>query len=702
MSYEDRLPVVILLLLVGLGLFARTIYGRFLVLKAGKPETRWDLVENRVRALLEVGLGQAKMFKEPASGLLHALTFWGFVVLGARTTQLFVQGFSPDWPLPFIEPIYAPIKDFTAAIVLLSILGFFYRRLVVKPKRIAYSGEALLILGFIGGLMVTEFLFEGLHFGGMMATGNPEKIAYASEHVSHAPIGGFLANLFATSGIAPKTQEVLGELNYWIHLAIVLTFMNLLPLSKHFHVITSLPNVFLSKLEPKGALSFVPNIEKSLEEELPLGLSKTEDLSWKQILDLYTCTECGRCEVNCPAWTTGKPLNPKMIILDIRDHVYADQARIIAGGKSVATAQLAISGEVTAAEEEGAMPALIAAVNTDAIWSCTTCRSCSEQCPVMIEHVDKIIDIRRHLVMTRNEFPKEVGTTLKNIESKSNPWGMASGKRFDWAKDQNIPTLADTENPEYLFYVGCAGSFDDRAKEITLATAKILKAAGIRYAVMGKKEKCCGDPARRMGNEYLFQTMAQDNIDTWKEAGVTKIVSNCPHCYNTIKNEYKQLGANFEMVHHSELIPQLIADGRLNLSQGDAQKVVFHDSCYMGRHNDVYEQPREALKAIPGLELLEIERSEKMGMCCGAGGARMFMEEKIGERINNVRVEQLLEAKPEIIASSCPFCMTMLSDGVGAADKKDSVKTKDIAELIADRLIMPPEPGTDEALAAAE
>ena len=307
----------------------------------------------------------------------------------------------------------------------------------------------------------------------------------------------------------------------------------------------------------------------------------------------------------------------------------------------------------------------------------------------MIEHVDKIVDIRRHLVMTRNEFPKEVGTTLKNIESKSNPWGMASGKRFDWAKDQNIPTLAETENPEYLFYVGCAGSFDDRAKEITLATAKILKAAGIRFAVMGKKEKCCGDPARRMGNEYLFQTMAQENIDSWKEAGVTKIVSNCPHCYNTIKNEYKQLGANFEMVHHSELIPQLVADGRLNLSAGDAQRVVFHDSCYMGRHNDVYEQPREALKAIKGIELVEIERSEKLGMCCGAGGARMFMEEKIGSRINNVRVEQLLEAKPQIIASNCPFCMTMLSDGVGAADKKDSVKTKDIAELIADRLILP-------------
>ncbi len=688
MSYEYRLPVVILLLVVGLGLFARTVFGRFRVLAAGKPETRWDLVENRVRSLLSVGVGQTKMFKEPASGLLHAFTFWGFMILGARTTQLFVQGFSPDWQLPFIEPIYAPLKDFTALIVLIAIIGFVYRRVIVKPKRIAYSGEALLILGFIGGLMVTEFLFEGLHFGGLIKTGG-ESATHAHEHLEHAPIGAILANWFATTGIDPKTQQILGEVNFWIHLAIVLTFMNLLPLSKHFHVITSLPNVFLSKLEPKGALSFVPDIEKALEEEKPLGLSKTEDLSWKQILDLYTCTECGRCEVNCPAWTTGKPLNPKMIILDIRDHVYADQARILAGGK-VPTAALAISGEVSAEEAEAALPTLIATVNTDAIWSCTTCRSCSEQCPVMIEHVDKIIDIRRHLVMTRNEFPKEVGTTLKNIESKSNPWGMASGKRFDWAKDQNIPTLADTENPEYLFYVGCAGSFDDRAKEITLATAKILKAAGVRFAVMGKKEKCCGDPARRMGNEYLFQSIAQENIDTWKEAGVTKIVSNCPHCYNTIKNEYSQLGANFEMVHHSELIPQLIADGRLNLSAGEKQRVVFHDSCYMGRHNDVYEEPRAALQAIKGIELVEVERSEKLGMCCGAGGARMFMEEKIGSRINNVRVEQLLEAKPEIIASSCPFCMTMLSDGVGAADKKDSVKTKDIAELIADRLILPP------------
>ena len=703
MSYEYRLPLVILLLLVGLGVFARTMYGRLRVLLAGRPETRWDLVQERVKSLLTVGVGQTKMFKEPASGVMHALTFWGFMILGARTTQLFVQGFSPDWPLPLIEPVYAPLKDLTAFVVLVAIIGFLYRRLVVKPKRIAYSGEAVLILCFIGGLMVTEFLFEGLHFGGMMATGNPDQIAYASEHVSHAPIGGLLASFFATSGIDPVLQQKLGEVNYWIHLGIVLTFLNLLPLSKHFHVITSLPNVFLSKLEPKGALPFVVDIEKKLENEEPLGLSKTEDLTWKQVLDLYTCTECGRCEVNCPAWQSGKPLNPKMIILDLRDHVYADQNRILA--KQVPTGELAISGAVTPAEAESALPAMIAAVNPDAIWSCTTCRSCSEQCPVMIEHVDKIIDIRRHLVMTRNEYSKEVGTTLKNLESKSNPWGMASGKRFDWAKDRGIPTLADTENPEYLFYVGCAGSFDDRAKEITLATAKILKAAGIRFAVMGKKEKCSGDTARRLGNEYLFQSMAQENIDTWKEAGVTKIVSNCPHCFNTIKNEYPQLGGKFEIVHHSELIPQLIADGRIKLSEGEAQKIVFHDSCYMGRHNDVYEEPRTALRAIPGVQLVEIERSQKTGMCCGAGGARMFMEEKIGQRVNNVRVGQLLESEPQVIASSCPFCMTMIQDGVAAADKKESVKTKDIAELIADRLVLPEAPaatGADADAGAAE
>jgi Fe-S oxidoreductase len=663
------------MLLVGLGIFARTMSRRFALLKATRPEQRWDLVAERARKLLSVGILQEKMFKEPVSGLLHAFTFWGFLVLGLRTTQLFVQAFALDWPLPLIEGIYAPLKDFTVVVVLLAILGFFWRRLVSQPKRIAYSGEALLILGFIGGLMVTELLFEGMHFGGLMKAGDPD----AADHVAHAPVGKLLANAFAASGIDAGTLHLWGEVNYWVHLAIVLTFMNLLPLSKHFHVITSLPNVFLSKLEPAGALSFVADIETKLENEEPLGLSKTEDLTWKQTLDLFTCTECGRCEVNCPAWNTGKPLNPKMIILDTRDHAYADTERLIAK---------APAPEVP----EGALPPLIAALNPDAIWSCTTCRSCSEQCPVMIEHVDKILDVRRHLVMTRNEFSKEIGNTLKNLENKSNPWGMAAGKRGDWAKDLGIPTLADNPNPEWLYFVGCAGAFDDRGQKIAVSVAKILKYAGVSFAIIGKKEKCSGDIARRVGHEYLFQEQAKENIETMKEGGVRKVIASCPHCFNTLKNEYPQLGGEFEVVHHTEFIDRLMTEGKLTLAQGAEQKIVFHDSCYLGRYNDVYDAPRSALQRIPGVQLVEMERSKKLGMCCGAGGGKMWMEEKIGKRMNILRTEQALETQPEVIASACPFCMTMLSDGVKA--KEAPVQTFDIAELVAQRLAEKPAPIT--------
>jgi Fe-S oxidoreductase len=690
-------------------LFARTLLGRFGLLMAAKPETRWDLVQARIDNLLEIGIGQKKMFKDPsdpASGWLHAFTFWGFCVLGLRTTQLFVQAFIPEWPVPVIEELYQPIKDYTALVVLVMILGFFARRLITKPKRINYSHEALLILGFIGGLMVTEFLYEGGHFGGLIAAGD----AHAAEHVAHAPLGAAIAAWFAKTGMSPKGLQLFGEVNYWIHLVIVVTFLNLLPLSKHFHVITSLPNVFLSRLEPKGTLSFVEDIEKALEEEQSLGLSKPSDLSWKQTLDLFTCTECGRCEVNCPAWTTGKPLNPKMLILDLRDYLYSHQSQIIAASK------LAISGEVSAevvAQAEGQLPELIATVNPDAIWSCTTCRSCSEQCPVMIEHVDKILDIRRHLTMTRNEAPKELAKTLANLESKSNPWGMASGKRADWAKGLDIPTLDDNPNPEWLYFVGCAGSFDERAKKITLATVQVLRAANVSFAILGKKEKCSGDLARRSGQEYLFQEQARANIEMFNAGGVTKILTTCPHCYNTILNEYPQLGGRYEVVHHAQFIAELVKEGRLTFDQGHAQqRIVFHDSCYLGRYNEIYDEPRKVLEAVGNVELVEMARSKNLGMCCGAGGARMWMEEKMGTRVNNLRVEQAMEALngeaddhegghdhhghdhghggcKTVIASSCPFCMTMLSDGVKAKDAAESIDTKDIAEIVAERLAPP-------------
>lgn len=693
MSYEYRALAAVALLLIGGGIFARTMLGRFGLLQIAKPETRWDLVQQRIDALIEVGIGQKKMFRDPsdpASGWLHAFTFWGFLILGLRTAQLVVQAFVPEWPLPLIEDLYAPAKDITVAVVLIAILGFFYRRLVQKPSRINYSHEALLILGFIGGLMVTEFLYEGAHFGGIIAQGGDAAVQ-AKAHVAHAPIGQQVAALFAASGMSPKAMQVFGEVNYWLHLIIVLTFMNLLPLSKHFHVITSLPNVFLSRLEAKGALSLVPDIEKALEEEKPLGLSQPTDMTWKQVLDLFTCTECGRCEVNCPAWSTGKPLNPKMIILDLRDHLYANQAQIVAEARklSIGADGIATSGQVSAgekAEAQAAFPALIAAANPDAIWSCTTCRSCSEQCPVMIEHVDKIVDMRRHLTMTRNELPKELAKTLANLESKSNPWGMASGKRGDWAKGLNIPTVDENPDAEWLYYVGCAGSFDERAKKIAIATVQVLKAAGVSFAIFGKKEKCNGDLARRSGQEYLFQEQAKANIEMFNEYKVRRIITTCPHCFNTIKNEYPQLGGTYDVVHHSEFIAKLVEDGKLSFTDGEHQKIVFHDSCYMGRYNEVYEEPREVLRAIPGVELVEMDRSKKLGMCCGAGGARMWMEEKMGTRVNNLRVDQAMETKPEVIASSCPFCMTMISDGVKAKDLADSVQTKDLAEIVAERL----------------
>ena len=722
MSYDYRALVGALFLLVGLGLFSRTMYVRIRLLMAARPERRWDLVAERAKKLLTIGIGQQKMFKEPASGLLHAFTFWGFMILGVRTTQLFVHAFAPGFTIGPLQAPYDFVRDITEAIVLVAILGFFWRRLVVRPKRIAYSGEALLILGFIGGLMVTDFLYDALHVAGFAKQ-------FGAEHLSeldHAPIAGMLGHALYGTGLNGVWLQQLGEVNYWIHLAIVLTFLNLLPLSKHFHVITSLPNVFLSKLEPKGALSFVDDIEKKLENEEPLGLAKTEDLSWKQVLDLYTCTECGRCEVNCPAWQTGKPLNPKMIILDIRDYVYGDSARIIAkkSDKSAETGAIATSGEVSAKEvqdAEATLPKLVATVNLDAIWACTTCRSCSEQCPVMIEHVDKIIDIRRHMVMTRNEFPKELETTLKNLETKSNPWGMAAGKRADWAKGLDIPTLQENPNPEWLYFVGCAGSFDDRAKKITIATTQILKEAGVSFAIIGKKEKCSGDPARRIGQEYLFQEQAKENIATMQEGGVRKIITSCPHCFNTIKNEYPQLGGKFEVVHHSQLIDKLLQEDKFQFKPAEKQKIVYHDSCYIGRYNDEYSAPRNVLNALPGVELVEMERSKKLGMCCGAGGARMFMEEKIGKRVNHLRVEQAADAlgipvlgnagqgvevaalslsgtpaqKPTvdqspIIASSCPFCMTMLSDGVKDKELVDTVRTKDIAELVADAMVARP------------
>ena len=676
-DYGYRAIACAVLLLVGLGIFARLMFVRTRLMLTGRPETRWNLVKDRAIRLLRIGIGQRKMFKEGYAGALHAFTFWGFLVVQIRAMQLFGEAFIPGFePLMMLQPPYDFFKDITELVVIVTVSLFVYRRLVTKPARIHYSGEALLILGFIGWLMVSDLLYDGCHFAGRALLAAPDQKADLLH--MHAPVGAALARFFYGSGIDGNTLQMAGEFFYWSHLVVILTMLNLLPISKHFHVITALPNVFLSDLDPRGALEAIDNLEDKLEKGERLGIGKVEDLSWKQMLDLYTCTECGRCTVNCPAWNTDKPLSPAYIIKDLQTHLYDEKDRLLA--------PTATSGDV--GDTQG-LPPLIAALNPDAIWSCTTCRSCTEQCPVMIEHVDKIVGVRRHLVMNHNSFPEELKTTLTNLENKSNPWGIAASKRDAWAKSRaDVPTLKDNPNPEYLYFVGCAGSLDDRAQKVTEAVVTILNTAGVDFAIMGRKEKCSGDPARRMGHEYLFQDSARANIETMKEFDVRKVIATCPHCFNTIKNEYPQLGGEFEVIHHTQLIRKLLDEDRLSLKEAGRLRITYHDSCYMGRYNEVYDEPREVLDAVPGVSIVEMARNKKMGMCCGAGGARMFMEETIGGRVNHLRIKQAMETEPEVVATNCPWCMTMVKDGLREKNI-DSVVTKDVAEIIADALVIP-------------
>jgi Fe-S oxidoreductase len=455
---------------------------------------------------------------------------------------------------------------------------------------------------------------------------------------------------------------------FWLHLGILLFFMNELPRSKHFHVITSIPNTFFASLDSPGALAPI----KDIENQETFGVIEPRELTWKQIFDGYSCTECGRCTVTCPTVISGKTLSPKQLIIDTREYIKKHEADILAGKDT------AESGET-----------MIDYVKKEAIWACTTCRSCEENCPVSITHTDKIVDYRRRLTLMEGDYAPEIGTTMKNLENKSNPWGLAMGERGMWMVEElGVPLISEKGEAEYLYYLGCSASFDDRNKRVATALVKLLQKAGIDFAILGPEEACCGDSARRLGNEYLFQMQAQQNIEAFKQYKFKKILTACPHGYNTIKNEYPQFGGNYEVVHHAELLAQLVRDGRLALpAHGDPLRVVFHDSCYLGRYNGIYDQPRDVLKALPGVSLGEIEKSRKNGMCCGAGGGMMWKEEHEGERINRVRVKQLQEANnPEMVASACPFCLQMNKDGIAELELSDQLKTKDIAELLAERI----------------
>jgi Fe-S oxidoreductase len=648
------------------------------------------------------------------AGFAHKLIFTGFVVLLLRTIVLWGRGFYAPFNLWVLAPsqplgaVYEFIKDAVATGVIAGTLVFFYYRLIKKPKRMALSFEGLLIILIIFTMMVADMTYDG---ASLVIAAQKQQLCDAAAHVASArqcaaistivaplgseqyvgewsfwpsPAGSLFAVMFHK--LSPGALVVLAHAGFWTHVSLVLLFLNLLPHSKHFHVITAIPNVFARSLRPAGRLEpMAENAEKLMEKfgaaaeaadpmALPLGVARIEHFTWKSILDFYTCTECGRCSDNCPAHRTGKILSPKHLTLALRDHLYGRENEIVHLEKGKEPAPVNLVSDV---------------IHPDVLWACTTCRACEEQCPVLISYVDKIVDMRRNLVMVRSEFPQELARPFQAMESNGNPWNLSRMDRAAWSEGLDVPLMSDKPTAPVLFWVGCAASYDDRAKKIARATAKLLKQAGVDFAILGTEESCTGDPARRAGNEMLFATLAETNAATlngYKEkGGVRTVVTTCPHCFNTLRNEYPDFGVKLEVVHHTDFLLGLVAEGKLvpRAVEGLSGRVVYHDSCYLGRYNGVYDPPREILRRIPGVELVEPEYwTKQRGLCCGAGGAQMWMEEQNHDRVNVKRTLQLLDTGAKTIASACPFCMTMLTDGIKSKSLEESVKQLDVAELL--------------------
>jgi Fe-S oxidoreductase len=652
--------VLLVLALAAAAVFGYRVLGLYRLLRLGRDEARVDHPWRRLRDEIVVYLGQRKLLKRPyyVRGIGHALIFWGFLVITWGSADLLLRGIL-GWQMPFTETTaYAWMLDFFAVAVLVSVVVAMFRRAVLRPPRMHRMPEGYVILALIGFLMLTLLVFESAaeaatrdQLGGDMFRVMP-------------PVAAVVARLIPT---AAGPAIFAGA--WWAHIVTILAFAVYLPRTKHLHIVTTLPNVYFRSSRPRGALQMIDDIEN----KETFGAANIRDFSWKQLLDGYTCTECGRCSDNCPALATGKTLDPQKIVLDIRDQLLREGPKLLADAKAETTP-----------------PAHWVETKPDELWACTTCAACVEACPVTIEHIDKIVDMRRSLTLMEGAAPAEAQRAMTNIERAGNPWGEARESRGDWAQGLDIPTFAEKPDAEYLYFVGCAASYDRRNQRVARALATILKSAGVSFAILGAAETCNGDPARRMGNEYLFQLQAQQNIETLNAAAVKKVITSCPHCFNTIANEYPQLGGNYEVVHALPLVKKLLDEKRITMSDGAASEIVaYHDPCYLGRHNGIYDAPRDVLDAVPGVTRAEIApHNRERGFCCGAGGGRMWMEEKMGQRVNHRRIDQLLATKSGAtkVASGCPYCLIMLEEGVGAKGVQESIKPVDVLELVAARL----------------
>jgi len=643
------------LIVLAVALFARRVAYLFRLMTVGQPAVRWDDVPARLRAVLVYVLGQVRLLQNDFwPGLMHATIFWGFVILTVGTVEFFGQGVTEAFALPFLSgiPGYLVLQDVFDLAVIAAVSYAAFRRLVTRPRRLTLSTEGLVILLLIFLLMVTDLLADAARMALAPASADPWSFA-----------GGALATLL--EGLPGGAVGALLHVSWWSHALIILGFLVWIPYSKHLHIIGAPFNVFFAPLTPKGEF---PGLD--LEQAETFGVGRITGFTWKDLLDLYNCTECGRCTSGCPATASGKQLDPKLLILDLQAHLMETGPRLLGRG-GPGHADKAMVGEV---------------ITDNVLWACTTCRWCVESCPVFIEHVPKIIDMRRHLVLSEARFPEELKATFRNLETNGNPWQMSWQTRAEWASDLGVRLMADAREAEYLYWVGCYGSFDERNRKVARAVARILQAAGVDFAILGNEERCTGEPARRVGHEYLYQTLAQENVQTLRRYRFQTIVTACPHCFNTIKNEYPRFDGRFRVIHHSQLFEELIRSGRLRVSQGIVQRITYHDPCYLGRYNDIYECPRKVLRSISRGEMVEMHLHKARCFCCGGGGGRVWMEEHEGRRVNQLRVEQAMEVKPDILAAACPFCLTMFEDGVKGKGVADAIKPRDIAELVAEAL----------------
>ena len=678
----------LVVLIAAVGFFSYNIQRLVSYLRLGKPENRLDSPGRRTWNLISIGFAQTKILREFGAGLSHASVFWGFLVLTAGTAEILLHGVWPGFSYEAILPrplwqLFMLSQELFAVVVLVAVSWLIWRRVMAPPKRLqgkeVHNVEAITILCVIGSLMLTLYTTGAFEYASQPALRE-------TQFGWFRPISTGLGALF--TGVNINALHVAHDISWWMHALLVLGFLNFLPYSKHLHVVSSLINVWFSNTSgpgQPGAMRFM-DLDAAVEQ---FGATDVDHLTWKNLLDGYSCTECGRCTAACPANITGKPLSPRKIVVDTRRRLM-EKAPLLAGEMDVpGSAALFLDADGGKAALGNVL--LDNYLTEDELWACTSCRACVTECPVSIDPLDIINELRRGLVLNEGRFPEEVQPTFESLETNASPWAFSPADRAQWSEGLNIPTYAEVfaqgKRPDILFWVGCMGSFDDRAKKITVAFARILQAAKIDFAILGQEETCHGDPARRLGNEYLYQTLAKATIETLDRYEVKTIVTFCPHCFHQMGNEFPQLGGNYEVIHHSTYIERLLNANLipLNTDHGRTLTMTYHDSCYLGRYNDVYGAPRETLKrALPLLKLVEPARTESRGLCCGAGGGRMFVDEKIGKRINVERTEELVATGAEVIAVACPFCMTMMTDGVAKLAK--DVAVMDISEVVAGQL----------------